>query len=82
MCIEIPDNITFDSAATVPVCAIAATVGLYGPEESGGAGRTPPWEEGGRGKYNDEPIFILGGASSVGQYGENFYNSWMSKAHD
>lgn len=36
--------------------------------ERGGAGLIAPWHSGGEGKYSDQPIFIFGGATSVGQY--------------
>lgn len=43
-------------------------MGFYNPAATGtGLGLTPPWE-GGEGKYSDQGILIIGGASSVGQY--------------
>ncbi|KAK7682473.1 hypothetical protein QCA50_014273 [Cerrena zonata] len=66
---KIPSGFTFDQAATIPVGAGAAFVGLYGPKSSsGGAALTPFWAEGGRGKYAGKPIVVFGGSSSVGQY--------------
>ena len=41
----------------------------YVNDGDGGAGLTPPWEEGGRGKYADQPILILGGSTAIGQPG-------------
>ncbi|EMD40158.1 hypothetical protein CERSUDRAFT_46554 [Gelatoporia subvermispora B] len=65
-----PSTVTYDEAASIPVGLSAAALGLfshYAP--SGSAKLYPPWEEGGRGKYVNQPIVILGGASSVGHYG-------------
>ncbi|KAH8099583.1 GroES-like protein [Cristinia sonorae] len=56
---KIPDNLTFDQAATVPVGLTTATIGLY--HETGGANLVAPWLEGGRGKYSGRPIVIFGG---------------------
>ncbi|KAH9830784.1 chaperonin 10-like protein [Rhodofomes roseus] len=67
---KIPDNITFDQAATIPLALATSAVALYhdGNGALGGTcGLTPPWEAGGRGKYKGQPTVVLGGASSVGQ---------------
>ncbi|KZT64849.1 GroES-like protein [Daedalea quercina L-15889] len=66
---KIPDSLSLDEAATIPLGLATAAVGLfhYGVE-SNSAGLFPPWEDGGSGKYAGEPIFVAGGASSVGQY--------------
>jgi NADPH:quinone reductase-like Zn-dependent oxidoreductase len=48
---QIPDNISFDEAASVPLCIFTAAVGLYDPlSGNNGAGLTPPWEPNGAGK--------------------------------
>ncbi|THH31510.1 hypothetical protein EUX98_g2689 [Antrodiella citrinella] len=66
---KIPENITFDQAASLPVGVATAAIGLYAKQSaSGGADLVAPWKEGGRGKYAGQPIFITGGSSSVGQY--------------
>ncbi|KAI0342613.1 GroES-like protein [Trametopsis cervina] len=69
---KIPANLTFEQAATVPLTLATASFGLYSPPkpipDHGGAGFTPHWEEGGRGKYAGQPILILGGSSAVGQH--------------
>lgn len=45
-------------------------ISLYdGKESSSSAKLTPPWEARGRGLYAGKPIFVLGGASTVGQFG-------------
>ncbi|KAI0072604.1 GroES-like protein [Panus rudis PR-1116 ss-1] len=73
---KVPKNISFDEAATLPVGFATALAGLYGDftpdQERYGAGLTPFWREGGRTKYNGEPIAILSAASSVGQYAVQF----------
>ncbi|KIJ07711.1 hypothetical protein PAXINDRAFT_89974 [Paxillus involutus ATCC 200175] len=63
---KIPPNFDFDRAATVPLAFDTAAVGLY--SEQLGAGLTPPWVEGGQGKYSGKPILIMGGSSSVGSF--------------
>ncbi|TFY82414.1 hypothetical protein EWM64_g1604 [Hericium alpestre] len=66
--VRLPDSLSFDEAATLPVSFTTAAVGLYAPKSKhGGAALTPFWEEGGMGKYADQPIVILGGSSCVGQ---------------
>ncbi|KZT00565.1 GroES-like protein [Laetiporus sulphureus 93-53] len=67
---KIPDNVSFGQAATVPLGLATAAIGLFNRKaKTGSVGLYPPWEEGGEGKYKGKPIVILGGASSVGQYG-------------
>ncbi|TCD60172.1 hypothetical protein EIP91_010619 [Steccherinum ochraceum] len=65
---KIPSGISFDEASSLPVAVTTATIGLYAPRSKlGGAALTAPWEEGGAGKYADQPILIIGGSSAVGQ---------------
>ncbi|KZT64346.1 medium-chain dehydrogenase/reductase like protein [Daedalea quercina L-15889] len=67
---KIPENVTFDQAATIPLALATSAIALYHDGENaigGTCGLTPPWEEGGRGKYKGQPTVIFGGASSVGQ---------------
>ena len=70
---QIPANISTEQAATLPLGINTAVFGLYDHEDGGigNCGLSPPWEEGGLGKYIGRPILIFGGASSVGQYGEH-----------
>ncbi|KAH9921855.1 chaperonin 10-like protein [Fomitopsis serialis] len=70
---KIPDNITFEQAATLPVGLSTAALGLYeqvvAPDQDYGTlGLQAPWEEGGRGKYAGKPFVVIGAGSSVGQY--------------
>lgn len=68
---KIPDNITFDQAATIPLGIATSMMGLYGDRPSQQAPHfTPPWEQGGLGAYKGEPIVIFGGSTCVGQFGE------------
>ncbi|KAI0091059.1 medium-chain dehydrogenase/reductase like protein [Irpex rosettiformis] len=57
--------------ATIPLAINAAAFGLYSGKistgELRGAGLVPVWEEGGRGKYADQPFLVIGGSSSLGQ---------------
>ncbi|CCM04347.1 uncharacterized protein FIBRA_06519 [Fibroporia radiculosa] len=64
---KIPDSLSFEEAASIPLGITTAAIGLY--SKVGGAGLFPPWEEGGRGLYRGKPIVVFGGASSVGQFG-------------
>ncbi|CDO69948.1 hypothetical protein BN946_scf184836.g22 [Trametes cinnabarina] len=66
---KIPDNISFDEAATVPSSLGTAALPLYNKAEGADSAKlVAPWEEGGRGKYKGKAALILGGASSIGQY--------------
>ncbi|KAH9841700.1 chaperonin 10-like protein [Rhodofomes roseus] len=67
---KIPDNVSFEGGATIPLGLATAVLGLYDHEDGaiGNCGLYPPWEEGGRGKYKGQSILIFGGASSVGQF--------------
>ncbi|KAI0074202.1 GroES-like protein [Panus rudis PR-1116 ss-1] len=73
--VKIPDNLHFDEASTILVNLATATVGLFGdaaPDFAGkgrsGARLAPFWKEEGKDKCKNQPILILSGASSVGQY--------------
>jgi len=66
---KVPTNISLDQAASIPVAIAAAAAGLYQDRPKGGPEQlTPPWDEGGKGKYSGRPIVVFGGSSSVGQY--------------
>ena len=66
---QVPHTISFDEAASIPLGLSTAAAGLYLPSEGrGGANLVAPWK-GGRGKYAGQPIVVIGGSSSVGQYG-------------
>jgi NADPH:quinone reductase-like Zn-dependent oxidoreductase len=72
--IKIPSNVTFDEAASMPLGIATSFLGLYGPrsdKRGGGAALTPFYEEAGKGKYAGKPMVVLGGATSMGQYGIN-----------
>ncbi|TFK93790.1 GroES-like protein [Polyporus arcularius HHB13444] len=65
---KIPDSLSFDEAATLPVSVTTALAGLYNPHEaSKSVHLTPPWAQGGSGKYAGKPAVVLGGTSAVGQ---------------
>ncbi|KAF9232956.1 chaperonin 10-like protein [Melanogaster broomeanus] len=63
---KIPDNLSYEQAAAVPLGLGTAAIGLYG--RSNGIGLVAPWKHGGVGKYKNMPILIFGGAGSVGNY--------------
>ncbi|KZV67303.1 GroES-like protein [Peniophora sp. CONT] len=78
---RIPDTMSYEEATTLPLAVAAAAVGMYEPpsdkvrdhgQDIGGAGLTPPWETGGRGKYAGKAALILSGSSSVGQFAIQF----------
>ncbi|KAG5719568.1 Zinc-type alcohol dehydrogenase-like protein C2E1P3.01, partial [Termitomyces sp. T112] len=64
---KIPNFLSFEAAATIPVCLTAAFLGLYNSTPHG-AGYTPPFRSSAVGKYTQKPILIFGGAGSVGQF--------------
>ncbi|TFY50341.1 hypothetical protein EVG20_g11576 [Dentipellis fragilis] len=66
---KIPAALSFEEASTMSLCLATAAIGLYTPHgPRGGAALTAPWEDGGLGKYKDQPALVLGGSSSVGQF--------------
>ncbi|GJE88529.1 zinc-binding alcohol dehydrogenase family protein [Phanerochaete sordida] len=71
---QVPANITLDEASTIPLALATGAFALYDSKHPprGGFALTPPWEANGRGKYVGEPIVIVGGASSVGQFAIQF----------
>ncbi|KAH9921177.1 GroES-like protein [Epithele typhae] len=65
---KIPEGITFEQAATIPLGLGTAFCGLWNHDPAAKSIDFPaPWEEGGA-KFKGKPALILGGASSVGQY--------------
>ena len=69
-----PDNVPLENAASVPTCLATAIAGIWahGPGAES-LNHVTPWEEGGKTKYAGQPAFILGGSSSVGQFGALYY---------
>ncbi|KZP32288.1 GroES-like protein [Athelia psychrophila] len=64
---KIPESVSVEQAATVPLGVMTAAIGLYHTKDRG-AGLTAPWAPGGKGKYGGKPFVVLGGATSVGAY--------------
>ncbi|TFK22016.1 GroES-like protein [Coprinopsis marcescibilis] len=62
---KIPAGTSPAQASTIPVALSCAYIGLYN-QAPWGAGYEPPVT--GRGRYAGQPIFVLGGSSSVGQF--------------
>lgn len=74
-----PASISFDEAASFPVCLATAVQGLYGDRKSPDIAKFPPsWEAGGEQAGKGKAIVILGGSSSVGQYGVYCHSCWFS----
>ncbi|TFK80629.1 GroES-like protein [Polyporus arcularius HHB13444] len=66
---QIPDNISFDQAASVPLGLATVATGLWSHHPDAKSANWPaPWEQEGSTKFAGKPALILGGASSVGQY--------------
>ncbi|EMD31668.1 hypothetical protein CERSUDRAFT_59664 [Gelatoporia subvermispora B] len=64
--VNIPKNMTFDQAASIPLALTTAALALFDPSS---AELPPSWEESGQGKFAGKPFVIFGGATFVGQYG-------------
>ncbi|KAI0715793.1 GroES-like protein [Cerioporus squamosus] len=66
---KIPENVTFEQAASIPVCIATVATGIWahGPDARS-VDFPAPWEEGGLTKFKGQAAFIVGGSSSVGQY--------------
>ncbi|EDR05900.1 uncharacterized protein LACBIDRAFT_185404 [Laccaria bicolor S238N-H82] len=64
---KIPENISYEQAATIPLALTTAYTGLYSNKPYGG-GLEAPVEPIAVGKYAGSAIVVLGGSSSVGQY--------------
>ncbi|KXN83321.1 Zinc-type alcohol dehydrogenase-like protein C2E1P3.01 [Leucoagaricus sp. SymC.cos] len=64
---KIPTNISYDQAATIPLCLATAFVGMYNVIPYG-IGLVNPTTPTGQGHYKGIPFVVLGGASSVGQF--------------
>ena len=86
MSTQIPDNITFEQAASIPLALATDIIVLYNQSpapENLSLGLKPFWEPEGATAYAGTPAFIIGGASSLGQYGmEAKHSSYsVSRAH-
>ncbi|KAH7929907.1 GroES-like protein [Leucogyrophana mollusca] len=64
---KVPDVITLEQAASISIGIAPAALAFYGQRPQGFE-YLPPWEDGGKDKYSRQPIIIMGGASSLGQY--------------
>ncbi|KAI0366161.1 GroES-like protein [Pilatotrama ljubarskyi] len=67
----IPDNVTFEQAATIPLALTTDVLLLYNqsPAPENLTLRLKPfWEPEGANAYAGSPAFIVGGAASLGQY--------------
>ena len=67
---QVPENITLEQAATVPLGLATVTTGIWARGPGARSVSIPaPWEEGGETQNAGKPILVLGGTSNVGQYG-------------
>ncbi|KAI9061170.1 GroES-like protein [Trametes sanguinea] len=67
----IPDNISFESAASIPLAITTDAMLLYNQSpapENLGLRLTPLWEPEGKTAYAGTPAFIIAGSASLGQY--------------
>ncbi|KAI0746961.1 GroES-like protein [Daedaleopsis nitida] len=66
---KIPDNVSMDEAASIPVGLSTVTTGIWSHHPQAQSVDFPaPWEEGGTTKFAGQPALVVGGSSSVGQY--------------
>ncbi|KAJ3006102.1 hypothetical protein NUW54_g4059 [Trametes sanguinea] len=71
--IGIPPNLSFEEAVTVPSGVASSALPLFSRDEGAQSAKLiAPHEEGGRERYAGQPILILGGATSLGQYAIQF----------
>ncbi|KAL2871397.1 zinc-binding alcohol dehydrogenase family protein [Aspergillus lucknowensis] len=68
---KIPDGLSFDEAATIPVNAVAGFVALF---HESGFGLTPAEFNSGQESvdYSNETILVIGGGSNTGKFGLQF----------
>ncbi|KAJ3506505.1 hypothetical protein NLJ89_g6829 [Agrocybe chaxingu] len=70
---KVPTNVSLDEASTFGITSGTAAIGMYHTREGLlGSGLTPPWVEGGKGKYKGQAYLVVGGSSSIGQYAIQF----------
>ncbi|KAJ7222802.1 chaperonin 10-like protein [Mycena rebaudengoi] len=64
---KLPPNISLEEGASIPVGLFTSYHTMYG-QPPHGAGLVSPMSPGGRDKYADQPIVILGGAGATGHF--------------
>lgn len=70
--LQIPDNLSFDDAASIPLGLSTVVTGIWAHHpEANSVDFAAPWEDGGLTKYAGQAAFVVGGSSSVGQFGES-----------
>ncbi|TBU37854.1 GroES-like protein [Dichomitus squalens] len=66
---KIPDNLSIDQAASVPLGLATVATGIWAHHPEANSVDFPaPWEEGGKTKFIGQAALIYGGSASVGQY--------------
>ena len=71
--LQLPTSVTIESAASMPCTLPTAAFPLYNP--SGPIKLVAPWAEGGKDKYSGKSALVIGGSSSIGQYGSSTSSS-------
>ncbi|KAI0751385.1 GroES-like protein [Daedaleopsis nitida] len=67
--LQLPDNLSFDEAASIPLGLNTVLAGIWAHHpQASSVDLAAPWEEGGLTKYAGQPAFVVGGSSSVGQF--------------
>lgn len=72
--VQIPSSVSFDEASTLSTGISTAALALYGKDAERSALLPAPWLSEGRNKLVGKPLLLLGGASSVGQFGALKYS--------
>jgi NADPH:quinone reductase-like Zn-dependent oxidoreductase len=67
--LQIPDKLSYSQAASLPLALATAAIGLYA-ERPSGAGLNPSFAIDSSINYYGQAALVIGGATSVGQYGE------------
>ncbi|KAH9921215.1 GroES-like protein [Epithele typhae] len=66
---RVPENISLDQAATIPLCFATVVTGLWSRHPDAQSLDIPaPWEEGSTTKYAGQPALIFGASTTVGQF--------------
>ncbi|KAI0737460.1 GroES-like protein [Daedaleopsis nitida] len=66
---KIPDNVSFDEAASIPVALAIVATGLWSHHpDAESVGFPAPWEAEGTTKLAGQSALVIGGSSSIGQY--------------
>ncbi|RPD72425.1 GroES-like protein [Lentinus tigrinus ALCF2SS1-7] len=63
---QIPHNISFEQAASIPVCLGVVATGMWSKAPGADSvGFPAPWEEGGLSKFKGQAALVVGGSSTI-----------------